>query len=531
MGVTLDRGEQRLATPSGDPYLLSQLTLAPRGAVPRIGMPYLQLNEKRYPLRVGETRVGSGVGAEVPVQGPAQPPVVAIVDVTRENQVVIRRVGNGASVRVNGVQLGVEPTPLIHGDKIEIGDSELFYGDDRRGGSTQFISSVSVPDLQKLRAPAPGKATAATGGRIISLVDGREYLVSAAGLTFGRDASCDVVIPSSEVSRRHAEVVPGDVGYVLSDTSTNGVFVNGTRIEAMQVLGRGDVFRIGGEEFRFYADVLAPAAAAPGVSAAAAPSSVPEPALAFGSAASGSAPAAAAPVGSAPAASSSESVSAPGSFSAPGSVSAPASVSAPPSVPASGSVPASASPRPPLATLEVVGGSSGVPKGRTFPVTSVLAHVGRGSHNDVVIFEESVSDSHAKLQRREGQWYVVDLGSTNGTYVNGRRITAEERVPSDTDLRFGGVKLVFRVSATEPTTEPRALTRQFGVPDARRPAGAPAAGPAAGPAPAAPRQRAREQYTAPPPVETERAGVPWWAWLIALLAIGGAAAYLFLSSK
>jgi pSer/pThr/pTyr-binding forkhead associated (FHA) protein len=412
--------------------------------------------------------------------GPAQPPVQAVVDLTRENQVVIRRVAAGASVRVNGVQLGAEPTPLIHGDKIEIGDSELFYGDDRRGGSTQFISSVNVPDLQRLRSPGPGKATAATGGRVISLVDGREYLVPAAGLTFGRDASCDVVIPSSEVSRRHAEVVPGDVGYVLSDTSTNGIFVNGTRIEAMQVLGRGDVFRIGTEEFRFYADVLptAPAVAAPVPIEAAAVTPLPlRPA-------------------------------------------APASVPLASEAPAAAV--ASAPARPPLATLEVVGDSSGIPKGKTFGVASVLAHVGRGSHNDVVIVEESVSDSHAKLQRRDGVWYVTDLGSTNGTYVNGRRITVEERLSADTDLRFGGVKLMFRVSATEPTTEPRAFTRQFGVPDsARRPVAA---------APAAARPRPREQYTAPPPAP-ERGGIPWWAWVIALLAIGGAGLYLFLARR
>lgn len=485
------RQQTRLATPSGYPYLLSQLTHAPRGG-PRCLMPYLQLNEKRYPLRVGETRVGSGVGAEVPIQGPAQAPVQAVVEVTRENQVVIRRVAPGASVRVNGVELGVEPTPLIHGDKIEIGDSELFYGDDRRGGSTQFISSVNVPDLQKLRAPGPGKATAATGGRVISLVDGREYLVSGAGLTFGRDASCDVVIPSSEVSRRHAEVVPGDVGYVLSDTSTNGVFVNGTRIEAMQVLGRGDVFRIGTEEFRFYADVLPVSAAAvlappEAVSApAVAPAPVPAPASAPASAAAtpAAAPVAAAPVAAAPVAS------------------GPA--------------------RPPLAIMEVVGDGSGIARGTTFSVTSVLAHVGRGGHNDVVIIEESVSDSHAKMQRRDGVWHVTDLGSTNGTYVNGRRITVEERLAPDAELRFGGVKLLFRIAATEPTTEPRAFTRQFGVPDARRPAV---------PAPAPVARRPREQFTEPNVLPPEPTGVPWWAWFIALVAIGGAAAYLFLSSR
>jgi pSer/pThr/pTyr-binding forkhead associated (FHA) protein len=424
----------------------------------------------------------------VPITGPAQPPVQAVVDLTRENQVVIRRVAAGAAVRVNGVQLGAEPTPLIHGDKIEIGDSELFYGDDRRGGSTQFISSVNVPDLQRLQSPGPGKATAATGGRVISLVDGREYIVSAGGLSFGRDAGCDVVIPSSEVSRRHAEVVPGDVGYVLSDTSTNGVFVNGTRIEAMQVLGRGDVLRIGTEEFRFYADVLA-------VAPAQAPAVAAEPPLK---------PPSAAP-------------SRPAAPSAPAAPVIPVAPIAPPRQPEPASGIATST-RPPLAMLEVVGDGSGVPKGQIFGVTSVLAHVGRGSHNDVVIVEESVSDSHAKLQRRDGVWHVTDLGSTNGTYVNGRRITVEERLVADTDLRFGGVKLLFRVSATEPTTEPRAFTRQFGVPDTRRPAAAVAA-----------RPRPREQYTAPP--APERGGIPWWAWVITLLAIGGAAVYLFLARR
>src|SRR3984893_12279229 len=96
-------------------------------------------------------------------------------------------------------------------------------------------------------------------------------MVPAAGLVFGRDASCDVVIPSSEVSRRHAEIVAGDNGYVVTDMSTNGLFVNGNRVEGMQILGRGDTLRIGNEDFRFYADVAAaagvPALGTPGVRA------------------------------------------------------------------------------------------------------------------------------------------------------------------------------------------------------------------------------------------------------------------------
>jgi pSer/pThr/pTyr-binding forkhead associated (FHA) protein len=393
-----------------------------------------------------------------------------------------------AVVRVNGVLLGAEPTPLIHGDKIEFGtvgdgSPELFFGDDRKGGSTQFIAAMNLPDIQKLRSPAPGKATSATGGRVISLVDGREYTIPSTGVTFGRDASCDVVIPSSEVSRRHAEIVPGDIGYVLSDTSTNGIFVNGERIEAMQLLGRGDVVRIGTEEFRFYADALPVPQAAP----------APAPA-----------PAARAP----------EPVSGPAGRSA-----------------------GSASTRAPLAKLEVNG--DGPLKGQVFGVTSVLAHLGRGGHNDIVIPEESVSDSHAKLQRRDGLWYVTDLGSTNGTYVGGKRIQIEERLRADTELRVGGISLTFKPSISEPTTEPRGATKQFSVADAQAglapapvvpaPVGSSVATPKP---PSRPRPVVRrESSSAPPPPPPPEARVPWWGWIIAFAAIAGTAVYLYLAKS
>ena len=57
--------------------------------------------------------------------------------------------------------------------------------------------------------------------------------------------------------------------------------------------------------------------------------------------------------------------------------------------------------------------------------------------------DESVSETHAKLQRRDDGWYVVDMGSTNGTYVGGTRITGERRLDGAPDVRFGGVKLSF----------------------------------------------------------------------------------------
>jgi len=102
--------------------------------------------------------------------------------------------------------------------------------------------------------------------------------------------------------------------------------------------------------------------------------------------------------------------------------------------------------RPLLAVLEII--NEGVSRGQRFEVRVPLVHVGRGAHNDIVIDDDSVSDTHAKLQRREDGWFLVDLGSTNGTYVGGSRLTSERRLDGAPDVRFGGVKLTFRPADT-----------------------------------------------------------------------------------
>jgi pSer/pThr/pTyr-binding forkhead associated (FHA) protein len=473
-------------------------------------MPYLQVNDKQVQLRPGETRIGVGGQVEVRLPGPTTGPgpLLAIVEVGRDNHVAVRRAVPAAVVRVNGVQLGAEPTPLLHGDKIEVGGTEIYYGDDRKGGSTQFITALNVPDMARLRAPSPVRATAVTGGRVISLVDGREYPVGPSGLVFGRDASCDVVIASSEVSRRHAEIVPGDAGYVVTDSSTNGLFVNGERVEGMQILGRADILRIGPEEFRFYADSATPEVAVAqavraGLSNAASAPPPPQPAPAASAAVAGDST---------------------------------------PSIPTPQQTPALLL-RGALATLEVTSG--GLLKGEVYPVKAILAHLGRGEHNDVVIPEESVSDSHAKLQRRDGVWYITDMGSTNGTYVAGRRIANEERLGQTADLRLGGVKLVFMTTATEPVTGARGATREMtdpgGMGAPRRSSGAGTAGVSAGerpsdPPPAragvarAPRREAPAQgragYT-----PAQAPGRSRWGWIILVVAAIAAAAVYFVKVR
>jgi hypothetical protein len=218
-------------------------------------MPVISVNDKDHSLRPGQTKVGAGPGVDVSISNDAALGLQAFLELGSDNAVVIRRARDGADVRVNGVNLGVEPTPLIHGDKVEVGGVEILYSDDKKVGATQFVSKSDIAAAQAKRA-GPARATTATGGRLVSLVDGKEYQI-AEGVTFGREAGSDVVVAQPEVSRRHASISPTAEGYVIKDHSTNGIWVNGTRVQGSQLLARADVVRVGSEEFRFYADVAA----------------------------------------------------------------------------------------------------------------------------------------------------------------------------------------------------------------------------------------------------------------------------------
>ncbi|MDQ3995484.1 MAG: FHA domain-containing protein [Gemmatimonadota bacterium] len=216
-------------------------------------MPVIQVNNQQYSLKVGTTLVGAGDDADVPVPAHETLGVQAVVEVGPDRSASIRRASPSAVVRVNGVALGVEPTPLLHGDRVEVAGHELLFAEDHRGGATQYVQTIGPGATAPHHAARDGR-TAATGGRLVSLVDGREYPIAATGVVIGRDAGCDVVVPHADVSRRHAEIVAAQAGYVLTDLSTNGVFVNGDRVKYSVLLGRGDVIRLGSEEFRFDAD-------------------------------------------------------------------------------------------------------------------------------------------------------------------------------------------------------------------------------------------------------------------------------------
>ena len=95
-----------------------------------------------------------------------------------------------------------------------------------------------------------------------------------------------------------------------------------------------------------------------------------------------------------------------------------------------------------LATIEVL--SDGPLKGARFPVERPVIHIGRSAENDVRIADDSVSGAHATLLRRGSVWHLIDLASTNGTFVDGRRIEGEAIIQGSAELRFGGVKVSFQ---------------------------------------------------------------------------------------
>jgi FhaA, N-terminal domain/FHA domain len=70
--------------------------------------------------------------------------------------------------------------------------------------------------------------------------------------------------------------------------------------------------------------------------------------------------------------------------------------------------------------------------------------VGRSREADIVLQDPNVSRRHAELRRDEGGWQVVDLGSTNGIKVNGRRVDHQPLSPGD-EITIGVTDLTFEL--------------------------------------------------------------------------------------
>lgn len=340
-------------------------------------MPYFILGDDRFALPIGDTVIGGTADESLPFAELASVPPAAIVSVSPDGEARIHRVAE-STVTLNGSAVNGDPIPLVHGARVVVDDVSLVFGDLRETGRTNPIEGVSEDDLAGF-VSLPSVPTSDSGGRLVRR-DGTVIEIPAEGLVIGRDPNLGLVVGGKVASRRHATVRSTLQGYVVTDDSVNGTYVNGRRVDGSTLLGMGDVIRVGEEELRFEADPVPPE---PAIEVAAAP---------------------------------------------------------PPRDPAP--VAATRARAPLLATLEILNG--GPSKGTRFRIERASAHIGRGEHSDVRLQDKSVSAAHASLTRRGTGWFVLDLRSTNGTYVDGERIKDERQLIGVVELRFGDIKMLFR---------------------------------------------------------------------------------------
>ena len=117
-----------------------------------------------------------------------------------------------------------------------------------------------------------------------------------------------------------------------------------------------------------------------------------------------------------------------------------------------------------MAVLSYVG-----PKGsQIYELEAEHVTIGRKKGNDVAVdWDPAVSGRHAELERIRESWFITDLTSLNGTWVNGERIEGKKALYANDEIRIGDTALLFHgVVTSEPydTTAPAAkkpeLTRK-----------------------------------------------------------------------
>ena len=71
------------------------------------------------------------------------------------------------------------------------------------------------------------------------------------------------------------------------------------------------------------------------------------------------------------------------------------------------------------------------------------AHLGRGKDNEIIIKDPYISKKHLKIVEDEGNYYLEDLGSANGTYLNGDKIMDVVKLKNGDRIRVGQVEFLY----------------------------------------------------------------------------------------
>ncbi len=91
----------------------------------------------------------------------------------------------------------------------------------------------------------------------------------------------------------------------------------------------------------------------------------------------------------------------------------------------------------------VVSAETGPLSGLSYAVRDPIV-LGRALECDLAVVTPHVSRQHARLDVEDGRLYIEDLGSSNGTMVNGKRTSGRQQLRHDDELRFHDI--IFRVT-------------------------------------------------------------------------------------
>jgi pSer/pThr/pTyr-binding forkhead associated (FHA) protein len=88
--------------------------------------------------------------------------------------------------------------------------------------------------------------------------------------------------------------------------------------------------------------------------------------------------------------------------------------------------------------------TSGAKAGTEIPLGTEPLTIGRSSESGLVIRDDYTSTHHARLLLWNDEWMIQDLDSTNGTFLDGKRVSVPTQVPLDTPIRIGATSFELR---------------------------------------------------------------------------------------
>lgn len=87
--------------------------------------------------------------------------------------------------------------------------------------------------------------------------------------------------------------------------------------------------------------------------------------------------------------------------------------------------------------------------GRRYSMNSSSIVLGRSSEADIMVDDTGVSRRHLEIRATDGRFFAVDLGSTNGSYVNGQRVDGRSELTDGSTITMGRSRMTFHLVATQ----------------------------------------------------------------------------------